>query len=286
MCSSLVAVRVTVAYAVTLLLVATTLLVLGPRVQDRVVSHLSTNLHNLAHGHLGTLLGSAFVTADGQVYVLLPGLVCLLALAELLWRSGRLVLAFALGHIGATLTVAVGLAAAIKFGWLPISIARTSDVGLSYGAMAVLGTLTAAIPPRWRPAWIGWWLAVAMVVVASGADFTAAGHTVALILGMLLSTRFRSDTHWTLVRLVLLAGGMTFGYQVLTGLSVPAAPVAGSTGMLVALIARWVARRWRSRRVQQSTAFSPLGQSLPRAPQHCAPPVVVAPTPGILAART
>ena len=265
MCSSLVAVRVTVAYAVTLLLVATTLLVLGPRVQDRVVSHLSTNLHNLAHGHLGTLLGSAFVTADGQVYVLLPGLVCLLALAELLWRSGRLVLAFALGHIGATLIVAVGLAAAIKFGWLPISIARASDVGLSYGAMAVLGTLTAAIPPRWRPAWIGWWLAVALVVVASGADFTAAGHTVALMLGMLLSTRFRSATHWTLVRLVLLAGGVAFGYLMLIGVSLPAAPVAGSTGMLVALIARWVARRWRSRRVHQSTAFSPLGQSLPSA---------------------
>jgi multisubunit Na+/H+ antiporter MnhF subunit len=108
MCSSLVAVRVTVAYAVTLLLVATILLVLGPRVQDRVVSHLSTNLHNLAHGHLGTLLGSAFVTADGQVYGLLPGLVCLLALAELLWRSGRLVLAFGLGHIGATPAGVVG----------------------------------------------------------------------------------------------------------------------------------------------------------------------------------
>ena len=38
------------AYAVLLVLVATTLLALGPRVQDRVVSHLSTNLHNLAHG--------------------------------------------------------------------------------------------------------------------------------------------------------------------------------------------------------------------------------------------
>jgi hypothetical protein len=165
-----------------------------------------------------------------------------------------LVLAFALGHIGATLIVAVGLAAAIKFGWLPISIARTSDVGLSYGAMAVLGTLTAAIPPRWRPAWIGWWLAVALVVVASGADFTAAGHTVALMLGMLLSTRFRSATHWTLVRLVLLAGGVAVGYLMLIGVALPAAPVAGSTGMLVALIAQWVARRWSSRRVHQSTA--------------------------------
>jgi len=123
-------VRVTVAYAVIVTCVTVALYALGPKVQDRVISHVSTNLHNLAHGHLGTLLGSAFVTADGQIYVLLPGLVCLLALAELLWRSGRLVLAFALGHIGATLIVAVGLAAAIKFGWLPISIARASDSAL------------------------------------------------------------------------------------------------------------------------------------------------------------
>ena len=28
---------------------------------------------------------------------------------------------------------------AIKIGWLPISLARTSDVGISYGAVAVLG---------------------------------------------------------------------------------------------------------------------------------------------------
>lgn len=126
------------------------------------------------------MFGSAFVTAGGQIYVWLPGLVCLLALAELLWHSRRLVLAFALGHIGATLIVAVGLAAAIQFGWLPISVARASDVGISYGAVAVLGALTAAIPARWHPAWIGWWLAISLlVVVASGEDFTAAGHTIA-----------------------------------------------------------------------------------------------------------
>ena len=60
------------------------------------------------------------------------------ALAELFWRSGRLILAFGLGHVGATLIVAVGLAAAIRFGWLPISVAHASDVGMSYGAVAVL----------------------------------------------------------------------------------------------------------------------------------------------------
>jgi hypothetical protein len=241
--SSLLPVRVTVAYTTALFLVASALLALGPQVQDHVVSQLSTNLHNLGRGHLGTLLGSAFVTAEGQTYLLLPGLACLLALAELLWRSRRLVQAFALGHLGATLTVAAGLAAAIKLGWLPISTARASDVGLSYGAVAVLGTLTAAIPTRWRPAWIAGWLTVASVmVVASGADFTAAGHAVALILGMLLSIRFRVRTPWTMVRLALLAAGVAFGLLLLVGVSLPTAPVAVPAGLAVALIVQWVTR--------------------------------------------
>ncbi len=120
----------------------------------------------------------------------LPGLMCLLALAELLWRSGRLVVAFAVGHIGATLLVAVGLTAAVELGWLSADVTRATDVGMSYGASAVLGSLSAAIPRRWRPAWTGWWLAVAVAVVAVGRDFTDAGHAVALVLGMLASTRF------------------------------------------------------------------------------------------------
>ena len=247
--SSLVPVRVTLAYAAALFVVASVLLALGPRVQDRVVGQLSTNLHNLAHGHLGTLLGSAFVTSEGQTYLLLPGLMCLLALAELLWRGRRLIRAFALGHIGATLIVAAGLAVAIKLGWVPSSITRASDVGLSYGAVAVLGTLTAAIPTSWRLAWIGGWLTVALVVVASGADFAAAGHTVALILGMLLSCRFRLAPVWTVPRLVLLAAGIAFGLLLLVGVSLPTAPVAIPAGIGVALIAQSVT--WRSRNGQR-----------------------------------
>ena len=52
---------VTVTYAVILTCVTTALLALGPSVHDRVIRHASTNLHNLSHGHVGTLLGSAFV---------------------------------------------------------------------------------------------------------------------------------------------------------------------------------------------------------------------------------
>ncbi|MCW2649702.1 MAG: hypothetical protein JWR32_678 [Mycobacterium sp.] len=254
--SGLVAVRVTATYAVMLVVVATILWALGPQMQDRVVSQMSTNLHNLAHGDLGTLLGSAFLTTSGPIYAWLPGLVCLLALAELLWRRAYLLLAFGLGHIGATLIVAGGLAASIRFGWLPVSLTRASDVGVSYGAAAVLGALTAAVPPHGRLAWATGWLAVAVAVAASDKDFdfTATGHAVALMLGMVLSTRFRAPTPWTPVRCVLLVGAVAFGYVMLSGLSPPIAPFAGLAGISVALIAQSGVRRWRGRRSRTSMA--------------------------------
>jgi hypothetical protein len=242
MLSYLRPVRVTVAYAVLLVVVALTQLALGPRVHNAVVSDMSTNLHNLSRGHLGTLVGSAFVTDGGGIFVLLPGLVCLLALGELVWRGGHLVLAFALGHIGATLIVAAGLAVAIDTGWLPMSIAHASDVGVSYGAAGVLGALMAVIPRRWQPAWAGWWLAVALVG-ACGADFTGVGHTVALLLGMALSLRLGSAARWTPARVVLLAAAVASGYLMITGSSPVTAAVAGPAGLLVAFIAQRVARR-------------------------------------------
>lgn len=245
--SSLVRVRVTLTYATALFVIASLLLLLGPQAQDLVVGQLSTNLENLGRGNLGTLLGSAFVTAEGYTYLLLPGLVCLLALAELHWRSTRLIQAFALGHIGATLVVAAGLATAIKLGWLPISVAHANDVGLSYGALAVLGTLTAAIPARWRPGWIGGWTTIALVVTVAGSDFAAAGHAVALILGILLSIRFSSDSHWTPPRLSLLAIGIAFGLLLLVGVSPQVAPIALPAGVAVALIATWARGRWFAR---------------------------------------
>ena len=99
--------RVTAAYAIALVAVSLILTELGAHYRDAVVSDMSTNLHNLAHGHLGTLVGSAFVSDGGDIFAWLPGLVCLLALGELIWRSGGLVITFGVGHIGATLLVAV-----------------------------------------------------------------------------------------------------------------------------------------------------------------------------------
>jgi hypothetical protein len=251
---ALARIRVTVVYAATLLGVTTVLAMLGPRVQDGVVRHASTNLHNLSHGHVGTLFVSAFVIDAGPIYVWLPGLMCLMAVAELLWRSRRLAVAFVAGHVGATLLVAVGLTAAVELGWLSADVTRATDVGMSYGASAVLGSLTAAIPRRWRPAWTGWWLAVAVAVVVVGSDFTDAGHAVALVLGMLASTQFGRQAAWTPVRCSLLVPAVGFGYLMLanSGLSLVVATGAGVVGALVAEVAI-------GRRMVRRSAPEPIG---------------------------
>jgi hypothetical protein len=225
-------VPVTLAYAVILLCVYTTLLALGPAVHDRVIQDASTNLHNLSRGHVGTLFTSAFVVDTSPIAAWLPMLVCLMGLAELLWRSGRLVVAFTVGHVGATLVVAAALTMAVELRWLPAaSVTRATDVGMSYGAIAVVGVLTAAIPRRWRPCWIGWWLAAGVAVVAATHDFTDAGHVVALVLGMLVATRFGRPMPWTAGRVALLGVASLFGYLILAD-TWPLTMIAAGSGAL------------------------------------------------------
>jgi hypothetical protein len=213
--SRLARVRFAAGYVAIVFAVSCVIFVLGPHAHDVIVQRASTNLHNLAHGHLATLLGSAFVVDAGPIYFWLPFLTCLLVLAELQLRTIRLMVAFLVGHVGATLVVAAALAAAVQFGWLPVSIARASDVGMSYGALAVLGALTATLPRRWRPAWVGWWIAAAITAAIMGADFTDAGHTVAVILGLVVSARFTRPIHWTPLRLFMLLNSTGFGFLVL-----------------------------------------------------------------------
>jgi hypothetical protein len=234
--SRLARIRFTVGYVAALLAVSSALLVLGPHTRDIIIQRASTNLHNLAHGHVGTLLGSALVVDAGPLYFWLPFLTCMLVLAELHLRTIRLVVAFVVGHIGATLLVAAALAAAVELHRLPLSVTRASDVGMSYGALAVLGAMTAVIPRRWRMAWVGWWVAAGMASAIIGGDFTDSGHTVAVILGVLVSARFRQPIHWTPMRCLMLVASSGFGFLLLAHhwATMAAAPVFGVLGALVA----------------------------------------------------
>ncbi|WP_246541058.1 rhomboid-like protein [Mycobacterium spongiae] len=231
-------IRFTVGYLAVLVSVSVAILLLGPEAHERVVHNASTNLHNLTHGHLATLWNSAFVIDKGPLLFWLPGLACLLTLAELQLRSLRLTVAFIVGHIGATLLVAAVLLAAVQFGWLSGSITRASDVGMSYGALAALGALTAAIPRRARPAWIGWWLALALTTAVVGGDFTDAGHAVSLSLGMALAVRFARPIRWTPMRYMLLVASSGFGFVLMahTGWTLASGVVVGAMGAMAGQI--------------------------------------------------
>src|SRR5262245_26285067 len=61
--------RATAVYAFLLIGVSLTLTALGTHAREVVVSRMSTNLHNLRHGHMGTLVGSAFVSGGGDVFL-------------------------------------------------------------------------------------------------------------------------------------------------------------------------------------------------------------------------
>ena len=238
--------RVTLLYAAVLAAVALGVAHLRPQVQQSLMRHVSTNLHNLGEGKVGTLISSAFVNEAGPVYFWFPGLVALLALGELLWESRRLVVAFAVGHVGATLLVAAGITAALTAGWVSSSIVYATDVGMSYGAVAVMGSFTAAIPRRWRAGWAGGWLAVAFgSAVLSGGQFTNVGHAVALVLGMAVGARFGAPQQWTLPRYALLVVAAGFGYLLVAYGDMTIAAAAG-LGLLGAVVAQSVSLLFRT----------------------------------------
>ncbi|TDK84884.1 MULTISPECIES: rhomboid-like protein [Mycobacteriaceae] len=238
-------VPVTVVYAALLVVVTVTLAALGPAVHDRVVGYASTNLHNLGAGRIDTLFASALIADDGRFFLWLPGLICLLAVAELAWRSRRLLAVFLVGHIGTTLVVAAGLVAAVELGWLPWSISRVADVGVSYGVLTVVGALTAVVPARLRAVWLAWWLAGSVAVLAVSDDFTEAGHVVALALGLVLARRLAAPVRWTPAQGALFGVGACFGYAVLVHtpeLAVVGVPASAVGAALVAMISGWLSR--------------------------------------------
>lgn len=175
------------AYAAVVVVVAIAVRVLpGTRTQDLVLDS-STNLDNLRHTPLLVLGASAFVVSPlWGLWILAPLVVLFAAAQRWLGRAATVIVAV-LGHVGATLLVAVLLAAGIDDGVVDADLARAPDVGVSYGLAAVAGVLVGRVPRRWRP-----WYALAVLAVAAGSllldqDFTGVGHVTAVLLGFALA---------------------------------------------------------------------------------------------------
>ena len=175
---------VTVGYVAALIVVAVIYARAGPDVQDRILAGTSTNLDNLRHGRLGTLLSSAFVIGDTDSTITnVPLLACLLALVELRFGALWAIWTFLAGHIGATLLVAVGLWVGIGMHWLPGSIGDSEDVGISYGVMTLFGSLVVIVPKGRRIPWAAVWLVIAVKGVVDIRDFTSVGHLLSYLIG-------------------------------------------------------------------------------------------------------
>jgi hypothetical protein len=158
--------------------------------EDQILG-ASTNLHNLLHGDLSTLVASAFVRDDVTVSSLAV-LGVVLGTAELRWGSRRVLGVFAVGHVGATALVAAGLLTGGGLGWVPASWFTAPDVGVSYGLVCIAGALTADVPRRLRAVWGFCWLVPLAADLVSGANYTDAGHLCALLIGFgVAATRLR-----------------------------------------------------------------------------------------------
>ncbi|WP_405489790.1 rhomboid-like protein [Nocardia sp. NBC_00511] len=214
----------TYSYVAVLSAIAIGLTMVSTKSESRIVLHASSNLHNLAKGHFGTLFSSAFLVGEGAatVFLIVPMLACLLALAERRFGTLKLLHTFFVGHVGATVLVAVGLWIAVESQLIPNSITTVEDVGVSYGAMAVVGALIAVVPVHRRWVWAGTWLAFALGGVVLWHTFTNVGHFTALCLGLgigRLMIRRETTTLRPLNRAecLLLAFGSLFGCLMLLG---------------------------------------------------------------------
>jgi hypothetical protein len=155
----------------------------GPT-RDAVVLHSSTNLDNLRLHPLWVLVVSAFVVSSLHGLWMVPFLA--LAVAAVQRWLGRIpaVFAAAVGHVGATLFVAVLIVAGISHGRLAASVAHEPDVGVSYVLACLAGLLAARVPPRWVWAYVAALAAYFTVPLLVRPTFTDLGHVTALVTGL------------------------------------------------------------------------------------------------------
>ena len=156
-------------------------------VVQQVVSSTSTNLANLRTHPVPVLVASLFVVPDLEGLLLV--LVLLVALAYGQQWVGRFatVVVAVIGHVGATLFVAILLITGLGAHLIPRSVVYAEDVGVSYALAALLGWLSARVPRRWRV----WYIAMLVLYFLGPAlfsqTFTDAGHATALVIGLSLA---------------------------------------------------------------------------------------------------
>jgi hypothetical protein len=155
------------------------------RMADQLLLARSTNLRHLVSDPMRVLFGSAFWVSDTSELFLSILLFALFAANAERWLgTGRTVVLFFVGHVGATLSVALWLWASLNFTVVRSPITNAQDVGSSYGFAALAGILVYRIsrPKRWF--YLLGIVAVAGINLAIEPSFTNWGHLIALGIGL------------------------------------------------------------------------------------------------------
>lgn len=174
----------TIAYLLAIVATWATLEGASYRQAERIMETASTNLHNMAHRPLRVLLASAFWIDRGDLWITLAEFLVVMAFVERWLGTWRTFAVFAAGHVGATLITVAGISVALDAGWASRSLVHTTDVGVSYGFVAVAAAATYAISHRrLRAAAIAVLVAYLVAAIGFSGTFTDYGHLVALAIG-------------------------------------------------------------------------------------------------------
>jgi uncharacterized membrane protein YgdD (TMEM256/DUF423 family) len=102
---------------------------------------------------------------------------------------------FGAGHLGATAITLTGIWVAIRTGAASDRLARTVDVGVSYGFFAVLAVMVYRLPFALRPPAATALLVYLGALLFVGGDFTDGGHLAASCIGLGLYPLARSRSN-------------------------------------------------------------------------------------------
>jgi hypothetical protein len=174
------------AYAFTLFVTWWTLRGVGGSVERKLIFSASTNLYNMQHNPIQVLVASAFWTGGTFPWTTIAEFLVLMAAAERWLGTGRWILLFATGHIGATLVTVTAIGRAIDRGIIPSRVAVAADVGTSYGVTAVLAAMAFRFTGIVRALWAGVMVVTLVASLWIGPTFTDYGHLCAAIIGFLV----------------------------------------------------------------------------------------------------
>jgi hypothetical protein len=149
-----------------------------------LLAERSTNLHHLAHDPVRVLFASAFwLSSPLELLLWLVLFSVIVAPVEQWIGTARTALVFFLGHVGATLLTAAGLWFALRSDLVESSVARSTDVGASYGFAAVAAVFAYRLHGRVRTLYLAGAFFVAALGFAVDDGFTSWGHLLALLIG-------------------------------------------------------------------------------------------------------